>query len=201
MRFQFKKFLVLLLTSFCLFSSPQIIDYFTLPASASIEPTGSLSGDRSVSNLKDEAGNNWQIVLVEKNYGDSIDIFWRLVGFPLAEIDHSQPLQIATPNGNFLAIQDSSSPNSLAFNVAEYSVRDILSKLPVNDLNLTLDLTNEPEGYGLPNRPVNLKLPAAIVAQWQEFAQTKSRSDQEHIFSRPTIPFLLAIERFEQIGV
>ncbi len=36
MRFHFKKFLVLLLISFCLFSTPKIIDYFGLPASASI---------------------------------------------------------------------------------------------------------------------------------------------------------------------
>lgn len=36
MQFHFERFLVFLLTGYLLFSAPQLIDYFALPASASI---------------------------------------------------------------------------------------------------------------------------------------------------------------------
>lgn len=195
MKFQPKKFLVLLLTSFLLFSNSQIIDYLALPASASIHQKATIQeSDLPVYNLKDETGDVWETVLFEKDNNNEGDIILRLVGHPLSELDHSQPLQIFDRDDILLEIDDLSTQKSPAFNVAEYSVRDILSKLPIDQtLRLSVYLTSDPEGYGSRrNRHVNLKLPSEIVRQWQEFAQTKQKSDRAHICDPLKITFLLA---------
>ncbi|MEO0924619.1 MAG: DUF3122 domain-containing protein [Cyanobacteria bacterium J06643_13] len=96
MRFQHKKFLVILLASFLLCFSPSLIDFTALPASAYIhQQTIIRENGSSIDNLKDEAGNVWELIVwQEANQGDS-DTYLRLVGCPLFQLDHNRPLQFS----------------------------------------------------------------------------------------------------------
>lgn len=200
MRFYFKKFLVLLLTSFLIFSNPQIIDDLALSASVSVDRQAALpTSDRFVNNIEDELGNVWEVILFEKNQRDSKDLVLRLVGFPLLQIDRAKPLQITTSDGNSFAVADLYDRYSPAFHIAEYSLTEILPELPTNQtLDLAYYLTNNLEGEGsnLPanggNRQVNLKISPVVVRQWQEFAKTKLKGDRNYIFDPLKITFLVA---------
>ena len=209
MRSQHKKFLVILLASFLLCFSPSLIDFTALPASAYIhQQTIIRENGSSIDNLKDEAGNVWELIVwQEANQGDK-DTYLRLVGCPLFQLDHNRPIQFsdATPRrrkaqGN--AHQDSDGDKVLfeaedlythdmpAFHVAKYSVKDILSQLPTDE---TLDLSF----YLTGNRHVHLEVSPEVIAQWQKSSKIEFKSDRHNTPQKPS--FLLAQNTSTQLN-
>ncbi|MEL7076546.1 MAG: DUF3122 domain-containing protein [Cyanobacteria bacterium J06582_2] len=186
MRFQHKKFLVILLASFLLCFSPSLIDFTALPASAYIhQQTIIRENGSSIDNLKDEAGNVWELIVwQEANQGDS-DTYLRLVGCPLFQLDHNRPLQFSDGDRILFEAEDLYSQKSPAFHVAKYSVKDIVPQLSTTEtLGLAFNLTGD--------RHVNIKLPSEVVRQWQELAKIDPKGITHHVFDPLKKTFLLA---------
>lgn len=196
MKFPVGKFLAITITSLLLFSAPQIVNLFIAPISVSevsAAETSSLVEVRASYNLKDELNNRWQVILLKEIHADAIAIHLRLVGFPLLEFDHSQPLQIADPQENSWTVVDLYEPETSAFNVAEYNLREIIPQLPHNEtLNLSFYLTE--------NRQVNLKISSEVVRQWQKIAHFNIANNRQHLFS-PLVFIAKTAKYFPQIVI
>lgn len=168
MRSRHKKFIVVLWASFWLCFAPQLIDSIALPASASIyRQTIVGENGNSIGNLKDEAGNVWELII----WQEADDTYLRLVGYPLFQIDREQPLQFSDRNRVLFEAEDLYTQKSPAFHAAKYSVRDILSELPLERvLDLSFYLTSD--------RHVHLKVPPEVITQWRNSIRTKPKRDR-----------------------
>ncbi|MEM7761503.1 MAG: DUF3122 domain-containing protein, partial [Cyanobacteria bacterium P01_A01_bin.40] len=157
MKSQPRKFLVILLASFWLCFSPQLID-MAFSASVSSEQQAIVQeNDHSISNLKDEAGNVWEFVVEQ----EANDTYLHLVGCSLFQLDHNHPLQFSDHDQVLFEAKDLSTQESPAFYVANYSIKDILPKLPTDRiLDLSFYLTG--------NRLVRLKISPEVIVQWQK---------------------------------
>ena len=187
MKSQPKKFLVILLASFLLCFSPQLIDFFALPASAFTYQEIIRENASSTINLKDETGNVWELIVWQEANNKNSDVYLRLVGYPLFQIDHDRPLQFGDRNRVLFESKDLYNSETPAFHVAKYSVKYILSQLPTGE---TLDLSF----YLTGNRPVHLKVPPEAIAQWQEYAKTTQKDTIHQVLDRREKIFLLVQE-------
>ncbi len=185
MRFRHKRLIVILLASFWLCFSPQAIDYLALPASAAIEQQAVIPESlKVINNFEDETGNVWELIVWSEASDENSDVYLRLVGYPLFELDHDRPLQFLDRDRVLFEAKDLYD-RSLAFHVAKYNVKDILPQLSaIETLNLSFYLTGD--------RHVNLKIPPEAIAQWREFTKTKKRDTTHQLQNRLKITFLLA---------
>jgi len=185
MRSQYKKFLVILVASFWLCFSPQLIDFIALPASASIHQQSIVrENGSSISNLEDEAGNVWELIVWQEANNGNSDTYLRLVGYPLFQLDHNRPLQFSDGDRVLFEAKDLYSQESPAFHVAKYSIKDIVPQLPIETLDLVFNLTGD--------RHVNIKLPSEVVRRWQELAKSDPEDSTHHVFDSLKKTFLLA---------
>lgn len=184
MRSQHKKFLVILLASFWLCFSPQLIDFLALPASASIHQQGIIrENGSSINNFKDETGNVWELIVWQEANNENSDIYLRLVGYPLFQLDHDRPLQFGDRNRVLFEAKDLYTSKTPAFHVAKYSIKNILPQLSsVESLDLSF--------YLISDRRIHLKIPPEVIAQWQEYTKTKLKSDRDSLLHKTS--FLLA---------
>ena len=172
MKSQPKKFLVILLASFLLCFSPQLIYFLALPACAfTYQRVVVRENESSTINLKDETGNVWELIVWQEANNENSDVYLRLVGYPLFQIDHDRPLQFGDRNRVFFESKDLYTQKTPAFHVAKYSVKDILPQLPTDE---TLDLSF----YLTSDRHIHLKVPPEVIANWQELNNIKFRSDR-----------------------
>lgn len=121
---------------------------------------------QSQHSLRDATGYAWQIVLFKQFPPDrSPQFILRLVGFPgVVELAHPQPLEITTNSGKLLTATDLFATESPAPNVGQYNVTDLITQIPQNSfLKLTLPLKG--------NKKFTLKVPVAIVIEWQWLAR------------------------------
>ena len=142
-------------------------NFTTQPALASIRQMEEAPGQMLIQSrhtLKDEKGDSWQVVLFQRTKADDSSIIHlRLVDFPgLADFAHPQPLKITTNRGNLFQAEDMFAEKSPAANVGEFDVQNVISKLPVSKLNLSLAMKND--------RSVNLSIPPEVVLEWQSIA-------------------------------
>ena len=179
---QRKKFLIILLTSFLLCFSPGLIESLALPASARIHQQTIIREGSLTSNLQDEAGNIWELIVWQEANNGNSDTYLRLVGCPMFQLDHERPLQLADRDRVLFEVKDLYTQKTPAFHVGKYSVRDILPQLPTDDLDLSFYLKSD--------RPVHLKIPSEVIARWKQTSTIRSRSDR-HISPYKT-QFLLA---------
>ena len=142
-----------------------------MPASASIDQQSIVrENGSSISNLEDEAGNVWELIVWQEVNNGNRDIYLRLVGYPLFQLDHNRPLQFSDRHRVLFEAQDLYTPKSSAFHVAKYSVKDIVPQLPTTEtLNLDFYLTGD--------RHVHLKISPEIIAQWQKSGKTKQKGE------------------------
>ncbi|MEO1006079.1 MAG: DUF3122 domain-containing protein [Cyanobacteria bacterium J06638_38] len=139
----------------------------TQPALASIRQMEEAPGQiliQSRHTVKDKKGNSWQVVLFKRTKADgSSTIHLRLVDFPgLADFAHPQPLTITTNKGDSFKAEDVFGEKAPAANVGEFNVQNILSQLPVTQLNLSLAMKD--------NKTTHLSIPSEVVLEWQSIA-------------------------------
>ncbi len=137
----------------------------TQPALASIRQMEEAPGQvliQSRHTLKDNRGDSWQVVLFKRTKADGLsEIHLRLVDFPgLADFAHPQPLTITTNQGDSFEAEDVFAEKAPGANVGEFNVQNILSKLPVTQLNLSLPVKS--------SSSIKLSIPSEVVLEWQE---------------------------------
>lgn len=142
-------------------------NFNTQPALASIRQMEEAPGQiliQSRHTLQDEKGDSWQVVLFKRSKADGSSIInLRLVDFPgKADFAHPQPLQISTNTGDLFEAEDMFAQKSPAPNVGQFDVKDIVLKLPINKLNLSLEMKGD--------RSTNLSIPAEVVLEWKSVA-------------------------------
>lgn len=118
--------------------------------------------------LKDNQGNSWQVVLFKRIKADGSSIIHlRLVDFPgLADFAHPQPLQITISKGDLFKAEDIFADQAPAANVGEFDVQNVLPKLPVTKLNLSLAMKD--------SSSTRLSIPSEVVLEWQSVATQSS---------------------------
>lgn len=146
-------------------------NFYTQPAFASIRQMEEAPGQilvQSRHTLKDNRGNAWQVVLFKRTKPDGLStIHLRLVDFPgLADFAHPKSLIITTNTGNSFQAEDVFAEKAPAANVGEFDVQDILSRLPVGKLNLSLAMKGE--------ETTQLSIPSEVVLEWQSVAAQSS---------------------------
>jgi Protein of unknown function (DUF3122) len=116
--------------------------------------------------LHDQTGKSWQVVAFKRIYPDGRAMLsLRLVGFPGAvELDHTQPLTLATALGQTLTAKDVTSaisqhPPTLG-NVGEYDLKPVLPQLR-SDIPLQLTLPV------LAGSAIELPIPSRAIQEWQ----------------------------------
>ena len=205
MRFPSKRFWVILWVSFWLFLSPKLIVYLTLSASACIDRQ-TITSERTglVNNFRDEAGHVWELVVwFEANDPNSnkknnkSNIYLRLAGYPLFELDRHQPLKIIAHEQVLFTARDLIPQKFSPWHFAQYNVTEIVPQLPMGEtLNLSFSLINNSQGNidssasTERNRQVHFSVPPEVIAQWQEFSKTLPQNQPN--FSPRQTPFLLA---------
>lgn len=120
--------------------------------------------------LKDQHGNNWQVIAFKRIRNDGkTSFFLRLVGFPkVAEIDRSQPLSLTNSLGkSFIATEASNDIFTDSFdpqpNVGQYNLQPLLSQLQAEiPLKLSLPI--------IEGEAVSLSIPPSFVEEWQTIA-------------------------------
>ena len=145
--------------------------FTTQPAFASIRQMEEAPGQilvQSRHTLKDNRGNAWQVVLFKRTKADSSStIHLRLVDFPgLADFAHPKSLIITTNKGNSFQAEDVFAEKAPAANVGEFDLQDILSRLPVSKLNLSLAMKGD--------KTTQLSIPSEVVLEWQSVAAESS---------------------------
>jgi Protein of unknown function (DUF3122) len=121
---------------------------------------------QSRQNLQDQTGQSWQAIAFTRIHPEgSSTVSLRLVGFPGAvELDHTQPLTLATSLGRSLTARDisrdiSQDSPTLA-NVAEYDIKPMLPQLKSEMLlQLTLPVVT--------GSAIELKIPPLAIEEWQ----------------------------------
>jgi hypothetical protein len=103
-------------------------------------------------------------VLFKRSKADGSSIInLRLVDFPgKADFAHPQPLQISTARGDLFEAEDMFAQKSPAPNVGQFEVKDIVLKLPITKLNLSLQMKGD--------RSLKLSIPPEVVLEWQSIA-------------------------------
>ncbi|NJR31250.1 DUF3122 domain-containing protein [bacterium] len=117
---------------------------------------------RSQLKLEDQSGNVWQVILWKQVYPDcppSVNL--RLVGFPgSAELIHPQPLRITKATGEILTAPDVFLEEAPVPTIGQYNFKDILPKLAVKPLLLSIPLPGE--------HFINILVPQSVVQEWQK---------------------------------
>ncbi|MDZ8055115.1 MAG: DUF3122 domain-containing protein [Aulosira sp. ZfuVER01] len=117
---------------------------------------------RSQLKLDDQSGNVWQVILWKQVYPDcppSVNL--RLVGFPgSAELIHPQPLRITKATGEVLTAPDVFLEEAPVPTIGQYNFKDILPKLTVEPLLLSIPLPGE--------HFINISVPQSVVQEWQQ---------------------------------
>ena len=157
----------LVVSTIVLLISIALVDFTSQSALASIRQMEEAPGQiliQSRHTLTDERGNGWQVVFFKRSKADGSSIIHlRLVDFPgLADFAHPQPLKITTDAGNLFKAKDMFAEKSLAANVGEFDVKNVLLKLPVTTLNLSLTMKDRTS--------MNLSIPSEVVLEWQSIA-------------------------------
>lgn len=116
---------------------------------------------RSQLKLEDKSGHIWQVILWKQIYpGHPSTVNLRLVGFPgSAELIHPQPLRITKATGEVLIAPDVFLDSAPAPTIGQYNFQDILPKLPVESLLLSIPLPGE--------KFINISVPQSVVKEWQ----------------------------------
>lgn len=120
--------------------------------------------------IKDRQQRAWQVILFPEDLQSAeIQYYLRLVGFPgLVEVNHPQPLEIVTSEGNILFAPDMFAQSSPASNVGQYDVTKILSQLSFNgSLKLVFSVTKPEDSL----QDIALKIPQPILIEWQLLGQ------------------------------
>ncbi|BAY20834.1 hypothetical protein NIES2100_05780 [Calothrix sp. NIES-2100] len=119
---------------------------------------------RSQLKLDDQSGHVWQVILWKQVYPDYLpSINLRLVGFPgSAELIHPQPLRITTATGEVLIAPDVFLESAPVPTIGQYNFQDILPKLSVEPLLLSIPLPGE--------KFINISVPQSVVHEWQTVA-------------------------------
>ena len=118
------------------------------------------------SSFQDKQGMTWQVILFPEELSEQVTKYHlRLVGFPgIAEFIHPQPLEIITSTGQVLDAADLMVVSSLAPNVGEFDLTDLLPILPEKG---SLKLSTMLQG----DRDLSLKIPESTLIEWQLLAQ------------------------------
>jgi Protein of unknown function (DUF3122) len=116
---------------------------------------------RSQLKLDDKSGHVWQVILWKQVYtGHPSSINLRLVGFPgSAELVHPQPLRITKATGEVLIAPDVFLESAPVPTIGQYNFQDILPKLAVEPLLLSIPLPGE--------KFINISVPQSVVQEWQ----------------------------------
>jgi hypothetical protein len=158
----------LLAASICIL----LVIFISLPAFATVTQIEEAPGQmlyQSRQNLRDRTGKSWQVVAFKRIRPDGSEmVSLRLVGFLGAvELDHNQPLTLATSMGQTLTAKDvtneiSQGTNALA-NVGEYDIQPILPQLHSEiPIELTLPM--------LTGGAIELQIPSIAIQEWQTIA-------------------------------
>ena len=116
---------------------------------------------RSLQTLRDRRDQAWQVVLFKRvQSGQVVDLHLRLVGFPgVTELEHPHTLRITTGTEQVWEVAEASTEGSIAPNVGEYDLREVLLQLNSNTpLRLQLPTNGQAE---------ELLVPPFVVQEWR----------------------------------
>ncbi len=115
--------------------------------------------------LRDKTGHTWQSILYKRvTNGDSSSLTLRLVGFPgTVEIVRTAAIEITTPSGETIALNDRFEEDSPAANVGEYDMEGAIGQFPkTGSLGLSLKTAKG---------TTQIEIPLAVVVEWQDLRQ------------------------------